>query len=268
MPIHKILHFHTFKNGGSTLDWILRRNFGDQFSEFHGPTAQDSLLQADILGYVNKYSEIIAVSSHHFRFPIQCVIGDIKLIPISLLRHPIDRIYSVYSHEQRVNTLEGRAETAFKDWLQFSMHQKPYSIRDVQTNLYANGGTYYEVPDIGTYKRACSFIDSLEYCGIVEEYDSSMVWLEEILSRYGFDFDGAYRRQNVNPRRVHSLQERVSYIKAQLGYALYEQLLMNNLYDLDLYEYALKKMQIQTSMIVDLDERISALQTRSLELRN
>jgi hypothetical protein len=268
MPIHRILHFHTFKNGGSTLDWILKRNFGNQFAEFHGPTAQDSLLQADILGYVNKYPEVIAVSSHHFRFPIQCVIGDIELIPISLLRHPIDRIYSVYAHEQRVNTLGGGASIAFKDWLELSIHQQPYSVKDVQTNLYADGGTYYEVPDIGTFKRACSFIDSLEYCGIVEEYDSSMVWLEDTLSRYGFNFDGAYRRQNINPERMLSLQGRLIDIKEQLGNSLYEELLMNNIYDLDLYEYALKKMQIQTSKIIDFDVKMSDLQKRSIELRS
>jgi hypothetical protein len=268
MPYFKIIHFHTFKNGGSTLDWILKRNFGNQFGEFHGPTAQDSLLEADILEYLDKFPEITALSSHHFRFPIHSIVGDFELLPVSLLRHPIDRIYSVYAHEQRVNTFDGGASVEFKEWLKLCINERPYTVRDVQTNLYADGGTYYEVPDIGTFKRACSFIDSLEYCGIVEKYDSSMVWLEEILSKYGFNFDGAYRRQNINPERMHSLQERVDDIKSGLGDPLYEQLLMNNLYDLDLYEYALQKMQIKTSMIVDLDEKISALQKRSLELRS
>lgn len=53
MPTFKILHFHSFKNGGSTFDWILKRNFGHKFAEFHGPTAQDTLLEADILPFFN-----------------------------------------------------------------------------------------------------------------------------------------------------------------------------------------------------------------------
>ena len=64
MPILKILHFHTFKNGGSTFDWILKHNFGNQFAEFHGPTAQDSLLEADILEFLNKSPDLKAHINH------------------------------------------------------------------------------------------------------------------------------------------------------------------------------------------------------------
>lgn len=241
MVILKILHFHTFKNGGSTLDWILKRNFGNQFAEFHGSTAQDSLLETDILEFFRRSPDVKALSSHHFRFPIHCSAGDFELLPISFLRHPIDRIYSVYAHEQRDNAFEGRSIASFKDWLEISINMRPYSVRDVQTNLYGDGGTYYEVPDICTFERACRFIDGLEFCGIVEEYDKSMVWLEEILSKYGLSFDAAYQRQNINPGRAQSLQERVYEIKGQLKPPLYNQLLMNNAYDLELYEYALKK---------------------------
>jgi len=83
MTILKILHFHTFKNGGSTLDWILKRNFGNKFAEFHGPSKHDSLLEADILGFLNKFPQVMALSSHHFRFPIHRFVGDIELLPIS-----------------------------------------------------------------------------------------------------------------------------------------------------------------------------------------
>jgi len=183
------------------------------------------------------------------------------------LRHPVDRIYSVYAHEQRINTFQGRASVVFKNWLELSINERPYSVRDVQTNLYADGGTYYEVPDICTFKRACRYVDELKFCGIVEEYDISMVWLEDILSKYDLSFDAAYQRQNINPGRAQSLQERIESIKEQIGLPLYNQLLMNNAYDLDLYEYALKKMQIQTSKIIDLSSKIRSLQKRSIELR-
>lgn len=71
-------------------------------------------------------------------------------------------------------------------------------MRDVQTSLYTDCGTYYEVPDIGTFNRACRFPDSLEFCGIVEQYDQSMVWLKEILLARGVNFDCDYQHQNIN----------------------------------------------------------------------
>jgi len=268
MTTLKILHFHAFKNGGSTLDWILKRNFGNQFAEYHGPSAQDSLLQADIFKYIDNFPEVLALSSHHFRFPIQNKFGGADLIPISFLRHPIDRIYSVYAHEQRNISLEVESRMSFKTWLELSFNESPYSIRDVQTNLYADGGTYYEVPDIGTLKRACHFLDSLAFCGIVEEYDSSIVWFEEIISRYGVRFDGAYRQQNINPERVSSLQQRIENILNLIGDALFDQLIQNNLYDLSLYEHASKKLQAQISQIANFDMKVRSLRQRSLMLGN
>ena len=246
----RLIHFHLFKNGGSTFDSILKTNFGDQFSEFHGPNSDSSLFESDILNFVSSYPHIKAVSSHHFRFPVNTdSLSNIKLFPVVFIRHPVDRIYSIYAHEQRVAD-NGHGKQDFKSWLACALDERPYLCRDAQTCFFADGGTYYEVPDVCAYERAKVLLDTLEFCGVVNAFNLSMAALEDLLSKKGLKIDASYQTKNITPDRHHNLSVRLEEICTQAGNDLFDRLLVNNLYDLQLYDFTKEKLYKQIGLIL------------------
>lgn len=92
-----ILHYHLFKNAGTSLDEILKYNFGDKWVEREFP-----LLEGGNTDLVEKWikdtPDKIAYSSHTMVGPIPQLVG-VRIITFLLLRDPIKRIMSAYKHE-------------------------------------------------------------------------------------------------------------------------------------------------------------------------
>ncbi|MCR9062160.1 MAG: sulfotransferase family protein [Rhodobacteraceae bacterium] len=94
-----ILHYHLFKNAGTSLDAILKQNFGDKWAtrEFPSAGGNNTSLVED---WIRETPEAIAYSSHSMMGPIPQVEG-VKVISIMLLRDPIERIKSAYRFERK-----------------------------------------------------------------------------------------------------------------------------------------------------------------------
>jgi len=96
-----LIHCHIFKNAGTTFDWSLQRTFGQAFIDH-----RDDEPMRTGAAYLGPYlqeqrqGQLKALSSHHVRFPLP-ELENIKLIPLVLLRNPIDRAGSVYSFERQ-----------------------------------------------------------------------------------------------------------------------------------------------------------------------
>ncbi len=94
----KLLPLRQFKNGGSTLDWILERTFGSALVSHHADHSDGRLVEEDILAVVDAHSHAQAFTRHYFRLPLQASCG---FLPLWLVRHPLDRIPSIYEQERR-----------------------------------------------------------------------------------------------------------------------------------------------------------------------
>lgn len=98
-----ILHYHLFKNAGTSFDKVLQRNFPGQWvtREFHGENNTEEVIQ-----WIEAEPEAIAFSSHTMMGPLPIIKG-IEIISVVFLRDPIDRIQSAYNFEkkQTVDTL-------------------------------------------------------------------------------------------------------------------------------------------------------------------
>ena len=232
----RLLHFHIFKNGGSTLDWILRRNFGDAFREVHGPDAQSTLVEEDIELILKEDPSAIVFSSHHFRFPIDRLS---HVFPIVLLRHPLDRVASIFEQERRAGLVDPYAGLA--DWVQRCLEERPYVLCDTQTSFLARGGVYYEPPNEIDLSTARTRIEAFDFIGVVDEYDASMVSLEHQLRLWWPHFDARYFPQNRSDRDP-SLGARLAILENLLGDELFGRLERNNVYDARLVEYARSKL--------------------------
>ena len=94
-----ILHYHLFKNAGTSLDQILQRNFGDRWATREFP-ARPGGNTAEVEAWIRDTPEASVFSTHTALGPLPQVEG-VRIVSVMLLRDPIDRIRSAYRFEHR-----------------------------------------------------------------------------------------------------------------------------------------------------------------------
>src|SRR5258708_7288017 len=92
-----MVHFHVFKNAGSTIEAILEREFRGRFATLHGSHADAVLDDRDISVFLSRHPSVAALSSHHVRYPLPPVRRTV-LFDCCFLRDPLDRLQSVYTY--------------------------------------------------------------------------------------------------------------------------------------------------------------------------
>ena len=95
-----LLHYHIFKNAGSTIEYGMRRCFGKRFATLHGPDPNSILRGEDVAAFLTSHQEIAAISSHHVKYPKPVAPGAI-VFDVCVLRDPLERLRSVYQHFRR-----------------------------------------------------------------------------------------------------------------------------------------------------------------------
>jgi hypothetical protein len=93
-----ILHYHLFKNAGTSVDAILKSNFPGRWvtREFPGIGGNNTALVED---WIRETPDAVAYSSHTMMGPLPQVEG-VRIISCMLLRDPIERIKSAYRFER------------------------------------------------------------------------------------------------------------------------------------------------------------------------
>lgn len=91
-----ILHYHLFKNAGTSLDAILQRNFPGRWvtREFQGPHNRDA-----VAGWIADNPDAVAFSSHTAQGPLPDL-PDTRIVSVLFLRDPVARIRSAYLFER------------------------------------------------------------------------------------------------------------------------------------------------------------------------
>jgi len=103
-----VLHYHLFKNAGTSVDELLKRNFGARWAqkEFEGgPGREKKAVQ--LASYLGEKPNLLAFSSHTAQLPTPQLEG-VSVFPILFIRHPIDRLHTA-SSESRLPTLWARS---------------------------------------------------------------------------------------------------------------------------------------------------------------
>jgi len=233
-----IIHYHLFKNAGTSVDAILRRNFGEGWASREYPPRSDGEAAREFLV---SNPHIAALSSHTLLLPPP-EIPEAEIIPVMFIRHPLDRMKSAYlfEREQRADTVGVRLarEHDFAGYLRARMAiPGDLSCRNFQTHRLAmaeaaNGDT--------ELARALRAFDRLPFIGSVEAFDSSLAELERLVKPWFPEFRIFQARENVS-RPPRPIEERVAALKAELGDELYEAVSAANADDLKLYERALAR---------------------------
>lgn len=270
---HVILHGHIFKNAGTTFDWSLERCFGEGFVDHRDDKTMRERRARHLAELVNDAPSLRALSSHHLCFP-RPDLEDVTFHPVYFLRHPIERIASVYAFERRqdAGTRGARAakEKSFTEYVRWRFQDDvPGTIRDYQTcNITGFHDTKTKQAPVNWLRRAMNHLAAIDCVGVVDRYDESMVVFEEKLSPWFPDIDLAYRAQNVtDPKSEVTLEQRVSDTLERLGELAVEVIRMNS-YDLALYRQANQKLDAALAELPDVEQRLDAFRKRCRKLKS
>ena len=238
---HVVFHYHIFKNAGSTVDGMLRKHFGDaSCSEIEGNAVDATLNAEHLLRYVRENPAIKMIASHQARLP-EPVASDIAFYPLVFLRHPIDRVGSVYAFERRQDRNDVypgiivAQENDLAGYVKWRLNGPESVIQNFQT-LHLSGKDLRVVSvapiDVQDFRMQLNFF------GIVELFPESMARMADYLPQAFGRLNTSLRVENRSEDRKETLEERLEEIEADLGPSLYNELLDKNAFDLELYNKA------------------------------
>lgn len=231
-----ILHFHLFKNAGTSLDALLKENFPTQWltKEFESNKALNHLQLVD---WIKQNPEAVCFSSHTAKLPPPKIEG-VNIFPLIFMRHPIDRIASVYLFEKKQGG-DGKwptiaRNTSFKGYLEERLiHSADRQCINFHVERFAS-----MVPNnVGSeFERAKLALETLPFVGIVEDYEGSVQRMTQWLKPHFPNFKANVHRLNTTRDSELSLENKLEAIREEVGDDMYQMLEIKNSADLDLYD--------------------------------
>jgi hypothetical protein len=178
-----LLHYHFFKNAGTTIEEILAHSFG-HFARLDNPDPNQPISNAELLEFLDRNPLIQAVSSHHINYPVPQAAGYL-FFDVCILRDPIDRLQSTYSYF-REKPFPGYAlsdlanRTTLAEFLECLVRDAPFYANNVQVNLIANG-EWDRPPGDDDLERATCRVIAASFLGVVDMFEESLVAAEHAL---------------------------------------------------------------------------------------
>jgi len=234
-----IVHYHFFKNAGTSLDKTLIDNFGTTWTNYEHPTGSP-IFKHDLERHLTSNPWITVLSSHTALLPPPALPNSI-VIPIFFLRHPIDRARSIYEFErlQTSDTEGARAakEMNISDFVRWRLSRtSDRSIRNFQVHrLSAAGHGSTEL------QRSKNALSSLPFFGVVEEYTKSLSLLSKTLRRHFPQIALKNFHENFTSSRNSALAEKLSRFKSSLDESAYKTLIDANNDDYDIWRFAMSR---------------------------
>lgn len=223
-----LIFLHISKTGGSTLTPVIDWNYQDQtykISRYQDIPAFIDLPDEQKLSYRALQGQVFYGIHDYIPEPCQY---------ITMLRHPIKRLVSHYYY---LNVRRAKlGETLSDEPIEAFLEEEPFQAYS-QLNLIAGGrdidSALKHPLQPNAFEQAKHNIETdFSVVGVIEQYDASLLLMKKELG-WSRAF---YQRQNVNKGR----QQFEDFPKATQ--ALIEQVCEP---ELELYEYAQKRLQVQ-----------------------
>jgi len=239
---HVILHYHLFKNAGTSLDHALRGHFGRAWMESEG--GERGWRAPQIAALIAAHPGLKVLSSHTALLPPPRLPG-VVIHPLLFLRHPLDRVRSIHDFERgQASVTEGSLlarNTDLPGYIRARLDRAgDRSIRDFQVHRLART---FPPTDGSEAERALRALDVLPHVGLVERYNDSLLRFEAGLAE---DFPGITllpTQANRTQRPGLSLEQRLAAMRADIGGELYGRLEDANAQDIALHQEALRRLE-------------------------
>lgn len=240
-----IVHFHFFKNAGTSVETILGKQFGKRFMAYEPGGAAETHRAEALIPVLEQNESVQAVSSHTICFPPPSR-PDWQVYSIVFIRHPLDRILSMYNFENKQKSKSPGAIIAKQHGAAGyvrarleSPHER--TLRNYQASMLAPSAVASPRNDY-LLMAASSVVRELPVIGVVDQFNESIKQLQAWLAP---NFTGLsmrpVHRQRGGPAGM-SLDDRVQYLKSEIGEELFLRLEEENSVDLALYRLACQKL--------------------------
>ena len=250
-----IVHYHIFKNSGTSFEKLLDDNYGERHLKFDGPFRFMKINQ-DELGKVIEHTDHVAYSSHQLNLPVPTSLN-YTVEPVVFLRHPLLRIRSVYGFSRKspatVRDGEAAVRLAFADWVRESLASNAgvAVLSNAQTRnlagVYGRAAIQRRLGDATLQfdvQQAERNLDSVRLLGRTESFDRDVPRFEALLAERDIEF--RYTQHEPVNRTSEDLdrtvEQRLLGMREELGDELYEQLERYNQQDLRLLSYAARRL--------------------------
>ena len=266
-----LVHHHIFKNAGSTIDFALRRSFGEAFATVHGAHDDARLFADDIVAVVRAEPGLKALSSHHVRHPKPVARG-FEFLDLCLVRHPLSRARSLYTYGRRIGATSWLGNLAMahdeRGFIAHLVEHAPHTFADAQTRLLVHGGMFDRALGQRDLAAAQALVDGMAVPGVVECLDEALVTAEYYLRPCFPELDFAYTPQNVSaPGGAPPTLETVDdACRAAWGESLYAAMVALNATDLQLHAYTQAEVRRRLATVPDAAARLAAFRARCMAL--
>jgi hypothetical protein len=240
-----IVHFHFFKNAGSSVEYLLEQQFGADFERFE-PGAPTETFPATVLEpMLENNQQLRALSSHTICFPLPSR-PDWSVFPVVFLRHPLDRILSVYNFERKQDSQNPGAIAAkthglgdYIEALLATPHER--ALCNYQAWMLADHSADI-ADDDALLQAALKTSNRLPVVGVVDEFAESVRRLTQWLSPYFPGLDLQPVRYNRTSPVLSQLDERIDGLRKSIGNRLFERIESENSVDFELYRMARQRL--------------------------
>ena len=236
-----ILHYHIFKNAGSTIEDILDHSFGERFAKLETPAHEGLISNPDLVRFFDARPGLRAFSSHQVRHPLPEARGYL-FFDICFLRDPIDRIRSIYTYfRQRPNPADPLSDlanrTALGDFIASMIQDFPLFVKNVQVNLLACAGDSDE-PEPRDLDLAIQRMLATSFLGVVDCFDQSVAAGAHALRRAFPELDCDRPAVNVSDGLQGTVASRTEKLRQACSQEVFEELLRLNSLDRQLVDRA------------------------------
>lgn len=244
-----IVHFHFFKNAGTSVETILQRNFRGcfrkQFMIYEPGDATQTFPASALIPVLEKHPGIRAISSHTICFPLPDR-EDWKFFPLVFIRHPMDRILSMYNFEkqQKADTPGARiARNTDAGEYVLSRLASPQerTLRNYQAWMLA-GKDEAGLDADSLFRKSAAAVGALPAVGVVDQFARSIELMSQWLkpSFPGLKMEPVHR-QRSSPRHM-GLDERIQSFRNTVGEDAFRMAREENLIDIELYHLACQRL--------------------------
>ncbi len=236
-----IIHYHLFKNAGSSVDAILEHNFGSEWAEIEGPNNK-KLTPEMMTEYILDNPEKKAISSHTAVVRLPEIPG-VQILPIFFFRHPLGRIQSAYEFE-RVQDSDSPGSKAAKagDFAHYLAWRLSTPMLTQVVNFHAVRLKDFRVDTLNREPqhfrpRSIEALKSLPVVGLVERFDESMIKFGELIRPHFPDFELLNVRANAMTKKGKTVHEKLKTFEEKIGRLTFINLMQLNALDMELYHF-------------------------------